>query len=90
MPRICVVCKKYDIKGSEKSFHSFPKNKDRQQLWFKVCNIKWYSPSYKIRQDHFSPENYPPSGYLKNNAVPFLTSTRRTGMQKCIYHQTLF
>jgi len=42
--------------------------------------MKLYLPSYKICDDHFLPENYLPSGYLKNNAVPFLSSTRRTGI----------
>lgn len=68
---------------------SFSKNKDRQQLWLKACNMKLYLPSYKICNDHFSPENYLPSGYLKNNAVPLLASTS-TGMYQNIHYKTLF
>uniref|UniRef100_A0A2S2QR85 THAP-type domain-containing protein n=1 Tax=Sipha flava TaxID=143950 RepID=A0A2S2QR85_9HEMI len=36
--------------------------------------MQLYLPSDKICDDHFLPENYLPSGYLKNNAVPFLAS----------------
>ncbi|XP_025195419.1 uncharacterized protein LOC112594690 [Melanaphis sacchari] len=87
MTRMCVVCKKLYIKGSEKSFHSFPKNENRKQLWLKACNIKLYLPSYKICNDHFLPENYLPSGYLKKNAVPFLAS-KSTIIKPLTYHDT--
>lgn len=60
-------------------YFSFPENEDRKQLWLKACKLTLYLPSYKICYDHFVPENYLPSGYLKRNAVPFLASTS-TGM----------
>ncbi|XP_050064802.1 uncharacterized protein LOC126553720 [Aphis gossypii] len=88
MSRKCVVCKQFYSKESEKSFHSFPKNEGRKQLWLKACNMKLYLPSYKICGDHFLPENYLPSGYLKNNAVPFLSSTKRSDIDPLEYHCT--
>ncbi|XP_003248126.1 uncharacterized protein LOC100572633 isoform X1 [Acyrthosiphon pisum] len=75
MTRKCVVCNKLYIKGSDETFHSFPKDETRKKMWLKACKIKLCLPSNKICGDHFLPEHYLLSGYLTKDAVPFLAPT---------------
>ncbi|XP_060877392.1 uncharacterized protein LOC132950159 isoform X2 [Metopolophium dirhodum] len=75
MTRKCVVCNKLYIKGSDETFHSFPKDEIRKKMWLKACKIKLCLPSNKICGDHFLPEHYLLSGYLSKDAVPFLAAT---------------
>lgn len=87
MTRKCVVCNKLYSKGSEESFHSFPKDEVRRKIWLKACKIKLCLPSNKICGDHFLPKYFLPSGYLNKNAVPSLTSTI-TDTEPSDYHST--
>lgn len=87
MTRKCVVCNKLYIKGSDETFHSFPKDEVRKKLWLKACKIKLCLPSNKICGDHFLPKHYSHSGYLLKNAVPFLASTS-TDIQPLDYEGT--
>eukprot|EP00102_Acyrthosiphon_pisum_P017113 XP_008188354.1 PREDICTED: uncharacterized protein LOC100161574 isoform X2 [Acyrthosiphon pisum] len=83
MTRKCVVCNKLYIKGSDETFHSFPKDETRKKMWLKACKIKLCLPSNKICGDHFLPEHYLLSGYLTKDAVPFLAPTNKPLNAQC-------
>ena len=74
MPSQCCVfkCK------NTKTLHTFPKTEPLREQWRKACDRpdEWEpSPSSKVCQQHFLPQDFRSNGRLKSLAIPFSSGT---------------
>ncbi|XP_022254246.1 THAP domain-containing protein 2-like isoform X2 [Limulus polyphemus] len=76
MPRCSAVgCSNISTKGCGKTFHLFPKNVERRQLWVARMRREKFKPSDKavVCSDHFEEEYFDKTGQtvrLRPDAVP--------------------
>ncbi|XP_012279102.1 uncharacterized protein LOC105699000 [Orussus abietinus] len=72
----CIVCNTIHNKNYSASFHSFPQDKIRRELWKAACNIEGSTESMKICSRHFTLDSFYETGrgtrVLNSLAIPTL------------------
>ncbi|KAJ8971789.1 hypothetical protein NQ314_000535 [Rhamnusium bicolor] len=95
MGKSCLICNNRFEKGSNKSFHTFPRELNMKKLWCQITdlNMEEVSPYDVLCSDHFSSEeiyqkSFTGKNFLKKGAMPSVATSSK--IQKVLFIRVQF